>query len=63
MAGVKGKSGGRREGAGRPRGLNQKLISFKIDLDLLERLKSVKNRNSFINEAVREKLGNEKEPE
>ena len=63
MAGVKGKSGGKREGAGRPMGVKQKPISLKIDLDLLGRLNSVKNRNGFINDAVREKLERELEPE
>lgn len=63
MTGVKGKSGGEREGAGRPLGLRQKAISVRLDLDLLERLSSVKNRNGFINKSVREKLDREKKPE
>ena len=63
MTGVKGKSGGRREGAGRPRGVKQKPISLKLDLGLLERLNTVKNRNGFINDAVREKLERELKPE
>ena len=60
MAGVKGKSGGRREGAGRPSGLRQKPISVRLDTDLLERLTTVKNRNGFINDAIREKLDKER---
>lgn len=63
MSGIKGKSGGKREGAGRPRGVKQKPILFKLDLGLLERLNTVKNRNGFINDAVREKLERELKPE
>ena len=63
MAGVKGKSGGKREGAGRPVGIKQKPIPLKIDLDLLAMLANVKNRNGFINDAIREKLERELEPE
>lgn len=63
MAGVKEKSGGKRESSGRRRGINQKPIPLKIDLDLLEMLNKVKNRNGFINDAVREKLKNELKPE
>ena len=57
MAGIKEKSGGGRKNSGRRRGINQKPIPLKIDLDL------VKNRNGFINDAVREKLKNELKPE
>lgn len=56
MAGIKGKTGGKREGSGRPSGLSQKAISVRLDLDLLEKLSIVENRNKFINDAVREKL-------
>ena len=63
MAGIKGKSGGKREGAGRPVGIKQKPIPLKIDLDLLAMLANVKNRNGFINDAIREKLERELEPE
>ena len=63
MVGIKGKSGGKREGVGRPSGLNQKAISVRLDLDLIERLSSVGNRNGFINDAVREKLNREEKPE
>ena len=59
LAGVKGKSGGRRAGAGRPSGVSQNPISVRLDLDLLERLRSVTNRNGFINEAVRDRLKRE----
>ena len=63
MVGIKGKSGGKRDGAGRPSGLNQKPIAVRLDLDLLDRLSSVGNRNGFINNAVREKLDREEKPE
>ena len=63
MAGIKGKSGGKREGAGRPSGLRKKVISVRLDLDLLDRLSSISNRNGFINNAVREKLEQEFKPE
>lgn len=63
MAGIKEKSGGGRKNSGRRRGINQKPIPLKIDLDLLEMLNKVKNRNGFINDAVREKLKNELKPE
>lgn len=59
----KGTRGGKREGAGRSRGVNQKPISVRLDLDLAERLSGMANRNRFINEAVREKLDREAEPE
>lgn len=63
MVGVKGKSGGKREGAGRPSGLSQKAISVRLDLDLLDKLSYISNRNGFINNAVREKLERELKPE
>lgn len=55
MAGTKGKSGGKREGAGRPTGINQKSVLVKFDLDLIEYLNSKENRNRFINDCIREK--------
>lgn len=55
MVGTKGKSGGKREGAGRPTGINQKSILVKFDLDLIEYLNSKENRNRFINDCIREK--------
>lgn len=35
MVGIKGKSGGKRERSGKPKGLNQKAMSVRIDLDLI----------------------------
>lgn len=55
MVGTKGKSGGKREGAGRPTGVNQKSVLVKFDLDLIEYLNSKENRNRFINDCIRER--------
>lgn len=55
MVGVKGKSGGKRNGAGRPSGINQKSILVKFDIDLIEFLNLQENRNRFINDCIREK--------
>lgn len=53
MVGLKGRSGGKREGAGKPKGLNQKAISVRLDLDLYEYISSKANKNRFINECIR----------
>lgn len=53
MAGIKGKSGGKRTGAGRPGGVSQKAISVRVDLDLIPYLESQPNRNRFINDCIR----------
>lgn len=38
-------------------GITQKPATYRIDIDLYERLKDVKpNKNVFINEAIRDKL-------
>lgn len=55
MTGTKGKSGGKREGAGRPAGINQKAILVKFDMDLVDYLNEQENRNRFINDCVRDK--------
>jgi hypothetical protein len=55
MVGTKGKSGGKRDGAGRPLGVNQKAVLVKFDIDLLDYLNSKDNRNRFINDCIREK--------
>ena len=59
----KKKLGGRREGAGRPKGVTQKPVLLKLDIELMERLATVSNRNRFINQAVREKIERESAPE
>lgn len=54
MTNVKSKRGGKKEGAGRP-SLIGKNYNYKADKDLIPVLDTVKNRNRFINDAVREK--------
>ena len=49
----KGTWGGKRENAGRPRGVETRLISIKLERELLEALPSGLNRSKYINEAVR----------
>lgn len=56
MVGIKGKSGGKRNGAGRPKGLNQKAISVRVDLDLIPFIESHPNKNSFINDCIRKQM-------
>lgn len=54
MTGLKGKSGGAREGAGRPKLDNPKpTIQFRIDVDLLDFVNSSSNRSKLINECIR----------
>lgn len=48
------KRGGARPGSGRKKIREQ--LCFQIDLDLLDKVKSLKNRNNFVNAAIREKL-------
>ena len=60
MTGVKRKSGGRREGAGRPQGETKTMISVRLDNDLLECLPEEINRNQYINDAVRAKAKKDK---
>lgn len=54
MVGIKGKSGGKRKDAGRPR-ITAKAYNYKADKDLIPVLDEQDNRNRFINDAVREK--------
>lgn len=50
----KSKRGGRREGAGRPRGINNHAsISIRIPEDVSEILDRQQNRSAFIIEAIR----------
>lgn len=48
--------GGKREGAGRKIGINQKPMNFKIDLENVEILSKQKNKNRFINELIRNSI-------
>lgn len=49
--------GGRREGAGRPKGVTQQAINLKIDKELWVAFNNLKqiipNRNKYINDAIR----------
>ena len=54
MEETKKKRGGKREGSGRPAGLNTTAMSLKLDNDLYVVLKShALNKNRYINDAVR----------
>lgn len=54
MVGIKGKSGGKRTGAGRPKSTETKtIISLRIDPDLAAYVNKQGNRSRFINECIR----------
>ena len=57
MAEIKKQRGGKRAGAGRPKGASTHAMPLKLDIDLYEVLISLKskdfNRNRYINDAVR----------
>lgn len=48
--------GGSRPGSGRKKGAIKKLVSFRIEDELLKKLEEVGNKNKFVNAAIREKL-------
>ena len=48
--------GGKRPRAGRPKGVDTKLISVKLETVLVESLPSDLNRSKYINDAVRERM-------
>jgi hypothetical protein len=52
--------GGKREGSGRPRGVSTKIVGYKMELDLYNLLPYYINRNKYINDAVREKMKQDK---
>jgi len=49
----KGKRGGRREGSGRPKGVEAKKFLLNLELDLCEALKDVPNKTQYINDAIK----------
>lgn len=55
MEETKKKRGGKREGAGRPKGVDTTLISVKLESELLNLIPNT-NRSKYINYAVRETL-------
>lgn len=48
--------GGKREGAGRPKGVETTLISVKLETVLVNALPSDINRSKYINDAVKIKM-------
>ena len=57
MEETKKQRGGRREGSGRPKGLNTTAMSLKLDNDLYAALNNNGlNKNRYINDAVREAM-------
>lgn len=57
------KHGGARPGAGRKKNpTGQKSFHLLLDSDMYERAKSLKNKNRFFNEAIREKFDKEEKP-
>ena len=48
--------GGARPGAGRKKGKTMLPISFRIEENILQKLKDVGNKNRFVNIAIQEKL-------
>lgn len=50
--------GGARPGSGRKKGTTKVPVSFRIEIDILDRIKGL-NKNMFVNEAIREKLDRE----
>ena len=50
--------GGARPGSGRKKGTTKVPASFRIETELLEKIKDL-NKNRFVNEAIREKLDRE----
>lgn len=64
MTGVKGKSGGRREGAGRPKLEKTKsIMSLRLDSDLVKYVSSKENKSKFINSCIRKEKEKERMPE
>ena len=57
---TKKQRGGRREGSGRPKGLNTTAMSLKLDNDLYAALNNNGlNKNRYINNAVRQAMKND----
>ena len=64
MVGTKGKSGGKREGAGRPKSEKTKsIMSLRLDSDLVGYVSSKENKSKFINDCIRKEKHNEEKPE
>lgn len=64
MAGIKGKSGGKRQGAGRPKAEQVKpIISIRLETDLVDYVSQKENKSKFINYCIRKEMLNEENPE
>lgn len=56
MEEIKKQRGGRREGAGRKKGIDTTLVSVKLETRLVEALPTGTNRSKYLNEALQEKM-------
>ena len=56
MEETKKKRGGRREGAGRHKGVDTTLISVKIETKLVNSIPANTNRSKYLNDALRERM-------
>lgn len=56
MEDIKKQRGGRREGAGRKKGVDTTLVSVKLETRLVEALPPGTNRSKYLNEALQEKM-------
>lgn len=57
MVGIKGKSGGKRQGAGRPKAEQVKsIMSLRLEPDLLDYVSKKENKSKFINECIRKEM-------
>ena len=56
MEEIKKKRGGKREGAGRPKGEDTTIISVRLENKLLNKIPPNTTRSKYINDAVREKM-------
>lgn len=64
MVGVKGKSGGKRQGAGRPKSDQVKsIMSLRLEPDLMDYVSQKENKSKFINDCIRKEMLNEKKTE
>lgn len=64
MVGIKGKSGGKRKGAGRPKAEQVKsIMSLRLEPDLVDYVSQKGNKSKFINDCIRKEKQNEEKPE
>ena len=59
MVGIKGKSGGKRQGSGRPKSEQTKFImSLRLEPDLVDYVSQKENKSKFINDCIRKEKEN-----